>query len=93
MTYRMKKKPIKEGYKFFALCDAGTGFIYYILPDGLNEKKKRKIHQFVVKMVRQLPERKDRLYVAVMDNYFTLCETMKGTRKCGVAAFGTACSR
>ena len=41
MTYRMKKKPIKEGYKFYAICDASTGFIYFILPDGLTEKKKR----------------------------------------------------
>ena len=39
-TYRMKKKPIKEGYKFFALCDAHTGFVYYFMPSGLREKKK-----------------------------------------------------
>ena len=39
-TYCMKKKPIKEGYKFFALCKACTGFVYYFMPLGLNEKKK-----------------------------------------------------
>jgi hypothetical protein len=38
MTVRMKKKPIKEGYKFYALCDASTGFVYCFVPDGLREK-------------------------------------------------------
>ena len=40
-TYCMKKMQIKEGYKFFALCDACTGFVYYFMPLGLNEKEKK----------------------------------------------------
>lgn len=27
-TYRMKFKPVSEGYKSWALCDATTGFVY-----------------------------------------------------------------
>ena len=55
MTYRMKKKPIKEGFKFFAMCDSHNGFVYYFLPSGLNEKKKRTIAETVVKMAKRLP--------------------------------------
>lgn len=33
-THQMKKKPIKEGYKFFALCNQETGFVFDFFPDG-----------------------------------------------------------
>ena len=51
------------------------------------------IHEGVVWCVRHLPERKKKQYVVVMDNYFTMSKTMIGTRKCGVAAMGTARGR
>jgi len=35
MTVRMKCKPIKEGFKFYAICDSSTGFVYHFIPDGL----------------------------------------------------------
>jgi Transposase IS4 len=37
-THRMKGKPTKEGYKFFALCCATTGFVYDFFPDGRRER-------------------------------------------------------
>ena len=86
----MKKKPIKEGFKFFAMCDAPNGFIYYFLPSGLNEKKKRTIADTVVKMAKRLPGWRRKQYVITMDNYFTNRVTMKGLQKKGVAGLGTA---
>jgi hypothetical protein len=93
MTVRMKKKPIKEGYKFYALCDASTGFVYCFVPDGLREKKKKKIFEKVISMARTLPGRGKRQYVITMDNLFTYSKTMKGLRLLNVAAVGTARGR
>ena len=44
-------------------------------------------------MVCHLLDRKNKQYVVIMDNYFTLVKTMIATRECRVAAMGTACSR
>ena len=93
MTHRMKKKPIKQGFKFYAMVCALSGYCFFFFPDGLKEKKKRGIADAVVFMVRHLPDRKKKQYVVVMDNYFTLVKTMIGTRKCGVAVMGTARGR
>ena len=88
MTHRMKQKPIKEGYKFFALCDAKTGFCYVTFPDGLKDKSGATWEQ-VVNLVRFLPDHKNKKYVAVMDNYFTQARTVKEVAKRGVATVGT----
>ena len=93
MTHRMKKKPIKEGFKFFAMVCSYSGWCYFFFPDGLREKKKRGIAAGVKFLVRHLPDRKNKQYVVIMDNYFTLVKTMIATRECGVAAMGTARSR
>ena len=93
MTHRMKKKPIKEGFKFYAMVCALSGYCFFFFPDGLKEKKKRGIADAVVFMVCHLPDRKKKQYVVVMDNFFTLVKTMIGTRKCGVAVMGTARAR
>ena len=89
-TYPMKKKPIKEGYKFFALCDAQTGFVYYFMPSGLREQRKRTIVESVTKIIKKIPERGDRQYVVTMDNYFTSHGTMRSLRKHNLAGLGTA---
>ena len=88
MTHQMKKKPIKEGYKFFALCDAQTGFCYVTFPDGLKDNSGM-IWEKVVNLVRFLPERGKRPYVAVMDNYFTQARTIVEVARRGVATVGT----
>ena len=51
----MKKKPIKEEYRFFALCDATTGFVYYFMPLGLNKTKKRTVVDSVTKIIKKDP--------------------------------------
>ena len=51
MTHRMKKKPIKEIFKFYAMVCALSGYCFFFFPDGLKEKKKRSIADTVVFMV------------------------------------------
>ena len=41
MTHIMKCKPIREGFKFYAMCCAQSGYCFFFFPDGLKDKKKR----------------------------------------------------
>ena len=41
ITHRMKNKPIKEGFKFYAIVCALSGYCFFFFPDCLKEKKKR----------------------------------------------------
>ena len=89
MTHRMKKKPIKEIFKFFAIVCSYSGWCYFFFPDGLREKKKKGIAAGIKFMIRHLPDRKNKQYVVIMDNYFTLVKIMIETRECGGAAMNT----
>ena len=91
MTHRMKKKPIKKGFKFYLMVCAYSGYYFFFFPDGLKEKKKRGIADAVVFMVCHLPDRKNKQYVVVMDNYFTLVNTMIGTRISVVCVYVCVC--
>ena len=86
----MKKKLIKEGYKFFALCDASTGFVYYFMPLRLNEKKKKIVVDSVTKIIKKIPMRSTKQYIVTMDNYFTSHKTMRSLCKHNLARLGTA---
>ena len=94
MTYLMKFKPIDVGYKFFALNDAMTGWCYVVIPEGYadDEKKKegKRTWDKVADLVRHLPYRKEKQYVACMDNYFTYPKTIKALEQLGVATVRTA---
>jgi hypothetical protein len=87
-TARMKNKPIKEGYKFFSLCDVATGYVYNFIPDG--RLVKRTIADIVLELVESLPRRAVLQYVVGMDNYFTYAKIIKGMRDLGVGCIGTA---
>lgn len=92
-TYRMRGKPIREGYKFFSLCDAQSKFIWRMFPYG-RVSHKHGIIKTVVDLVTSLPDRGVKQYVCAMDNYFTwdgainkcvdahvhVCGTAKGKR-------------
>eukprot|EP00977_Amphora_coffeiformis_P010453 scaffold2444_cov88-Amphora_coffeaeformis.AAC.1 len=67
-TTRMKGKPIKEGYKFWALYDAETGYIFDFIPDGRLES--RTIHDTVISLAFMIPVSVADNYVIAMDNYF-----------------------
>ena len=75
MTYEMKHKPIKEGYKFFALNDAMTGYCFVVFPAGKLDKKKGQTWDIVEKLIKHLPGHKECKYVACMDNWFTCPKT------------------
>ena len=86
----MKKKPIKEWYKFFVLCDDATGFVYYFMPLGLNKKKKRTVVDSVTKIIKKIPMRSTKQYVDTMDNYFTSHKSMRSLCEHNLAGLGTA---
>jgi hypothetical protein len=87
-TARMKNKPSKEGYKFFSLCDASTGYVYNFIPDG------RLVHttiaDTVLTLVESLPLRTQLEYIVGMDNYFTYPKVLHGMRQLNVGCIGTA---
>jgi len=87
-TWRMKGKPVKEGFKFFAICCSQTGFAYNVKPAGRLQKEK--VIETTVSLVESLPQRDTKKYVCAMDNYFTYSRTMLGCRELGVAVVGTA---
>ena len=93
MTHRMKKKPIKEGFKYYTMVCALSGYCFFFFPDSLKEKKKRGIADAVVFTIQHLPDKKKKQYVVVMDSYFTLVRTMIESRKCNVAVMSTARAR
>jgi len=88
----MKNKPIGEGYKFFAICDATTGYVFDFLPDGRAEKG-RTILKYVTDLVDSIPRRDTKKYVVAMDNYFTTPNVMEATRERNVGVVWTARGR
>ena len=92
-TFRMKNKPVKEGYKFWAICDSATGYCYKFMPAariGRADEEGRKVIDSTLALIKALPLRDTKKYVVAMDNYFTWPRTMRGARELGVATFGTA---
>jgi hypothetical protein len=87
-THRMKNKPIKQGYKFFAICDAKNGYVWPMVPDGQLEKLST--HDYVVILADTLPEPSKYNYVITMDNYFTWPRVMESLADRGIGALGTA---
>lgn len=86
-TYRMKRKPDKEGYKFFCLCGS-SGFVYSFFPDG--RLVKNTILQCVTKLVDSLPRKAQVKYHLAMDNYFTQPAVIEMCRSKYVGVIGTA---
>jgi hypothetical protein len=71
-TFRMKRKPDREGYKFFGLCCSVTGYVYSFFPDGRLDTSKTKVLDSVESLVSTLPRTDSLKYLLGMDNYFTL---------------------
>ena len=98
-TYRMKKKPIKSGFKFFSLCCAETGFVWHLLPhDRVSDTKQTGcgVADQFLKLIKTLPgpgKARAKKYVVGADNYFTYPEVLTKCREEGVAVVGTARAR
>jgi hypothetical protein len=91
-TFRMKAKPIKQGYKFWALCDT-SGYVFSIVPCGRtqgDDSEEKEIAPMVKSMAEWLPRRVERDYIITMDNLFTTGKVMSGLRDLNVGACGTA---
>jgi hypothetical protein len=89
-TYRMKRQPDREGYKFFVLCCTTTAFVYSYFLDGRLELTRTKIFDCVQRLVQTLPGRNHLKYLLAMDNYFTQPSVVEMTRAEGVGLVGTA---
>ena len=93
-TFRMKNKPISEGYKFWAICCANSGFCYRYIPAArTGNVEGRKIIDLVLLLLGKLLQKESRQYVAAMDNLFTLSKVLSGARAINVAICGTARAR
>ena len=87
-TYMMRNKPIKKGFKFWAVCDALTGYCYIFKPSG--RKVKEKIRDTVLECLAVLRRQKNMNYVCGMDNYFTVPGVPSAMRDMGIGVVGTA---
>ena len=87
----MKGKPIRSGFKFFAICDSETKFVWKMLPYG-RKSTKCGIIATVTNLVNSLPkfaQRGQRHYICAMDNYFTYHRVIENCVKSGVHVVGT----
>jgi len=104
-TYRIKNKPVNQGYKLFAMCDSNTGYVCYFTPDGriankngtnefsqANAEGGKLYHMFMLLFDNVLKEHvsKDHRFVIFIDNYFSYPNTISAFRKLGVGIAGTA---
>jgi Transposase IS4 len=92
-THKMKNKPIKEGYKFFAICCSQTGFVFDFFVDGRQDDRANIVENTVLKLVDSIPMRDTKRYYLAMDNWFTTPRVMEGTRERNVGVIGTARGR
>jgi Transposase IS4 len=54
-TLRMPRKPAKKGFKFYAICDFSTGYVYHFFPSGRNDDSK--IIHSVLPLLDVIPQR------------------------------------
>lgn len=82
-----QSKPIREGLKFYAICEAKTGYTVHAILDGRGSASLT-IHDFVVRLAGHKSIRgKNR--TAYMDNLFTSIATFRALREMKVFACGT----
>ena len=94
-AFKMPNKPIKQGYKLFAIADQGyiLHWIWASRHKSLVEVKKQKDLTMTGSMVLQLiqqglpPHRNN--YTIYMDNYFTTIPLFQRLRQLGFGACGT----
>ena len=68
-SFHMKQKPIKEGYKFWSICCAQSGFCWKIIPAAcVGNEEGRQIIESMLSLIESLPLRDTKKYV-----YFERC--------------------
>jgi hypothetical protein len=94
-TCKMPNKPIKQGYKIFALVE--DGYVWHfqlsLRQHGIGELEKddklTPTGSMVLQMARLLPKFDDSHYVIYMDNYFTSIPLFSMLWKENIGAAGT----
>ena len=90
-TYMMRQKPIKKGFKFWAVSDTVSGFCYFFKPSG--RLVKEKVKDTVLECLGMLPDKETMQYICGMDNYFTVQGVPSGCHDMGIGMVGTAHAR
>lgn len=94
-TCKMPNKPIKQGYKIFALADNGYVWHFQLSSrqHGIGELKKvdelTPTGSMVLQMAQLLPKFPNSYFVIYMDNYFTSIPLFSMLRKQNIGAAGT----
>jgi hypothetical protein len=94
-TYKMLNKPIKQGYKIFALADNGYVWHFQLSSrqHGIRELKKvdklTLTGSMVLQMAQLLPKFLNSYFVIYMDNYFTSIPLFSMLRKQNISAART----
>jgi hypothetical protein len=94
-TCKMPNKPIKQGYKIFALAE--NGYVWHFQMSskqhGIGELQKvdelTPTGSMVLQMARLLPKFPNAPYILYLDNYFTSIPLFSMLRKENIGAAGT----
>ena len=93
-TLKIRNKPIKEGYKIFALCDHGYtyGFLWYSSTEGIAELTSTasdisSTSKAVLQLAQLLPSHYR--WNLLLDNYFTNIPLFDKLLELGIGAAGT----
>lgn len=92
-TLKIRNKPVKEGYKIFALCSHGYtyGFIWYSssvgLANVLPQSNLTPTSAGVIALAQLLP--RDHCWNLILDNYFTNVPLFERLLLLGIGAAGT----
>lgn len=95
-TYRMPSKPIKEGYKVFALCDVGYTYSWVFASRSdsfaglVPQTDLTPTRSTVFQLACSLPYTFGYHFNIYMDNYFASQQLMIRLRALGIGACGTA---
>jgi Transposase IS4 len=94
-TCKMPNKPIKQGYKIFALADNGYVWHFQLSSKHYGIAELHKVDELlptgsmVLQMARLLPKFPNSHYVLYLDNYFTSIPLFSMLRKENIGAVGT----
>ena len=94
-TCKMPNKPIKQGYKIFALADDGYVWHFQLSSRRFGIAELEKVDELtptgsmVLQMARLLPKIPDSHYILYLDNYFTSVPLFSMLRKENIGAVGT----
>lgn len=99
-TFRMKEKPIKEGYKSWALCDSTTSYVICFTPAKRTSKATSEyqiieggqLNSILHYLLTFFPASHPKMTI-VMDNLFTTRAVVQSLRDKGIGILGTVRKR